>query len=78
MKENFGKKSDKQLDLFIEPIFKPEDIERVDQAGQAEELNQSKPASEPRGYSKHKFRPPYPQGIDGNPVITKDSDEQEK
>jgi len=80
-----------QFDLFNKPVVKaPKRIfdeefmkktfgeheaattERPDKPNQDESM--SRPESHPR----RKFRPPYPQGYDGNPVITKDLEEQKE
>lgn len=38
--------------------------------------SQDESTSRPKSHSRRKFRLPYPEGYDGNPIITKDPEEQ--
>lgn len=63
---------EQQLDLLPKPIIDREAVERIAKEtaeGGPKKFDYSKVPNLPQGDSRHKPRYPYPQGIDGNPII---------
>lgn len=84
-------KLEKQLDLFNKPVVKtPKRIfdenfmkktfgdHGVAPAEDSDKPSQDESMGRPESHPRRKFRPPYPEGHDGNPIITKDPEEQKK
>lgn len=78
-----------QFDLFNKPVVKaPKRIfdakfmeetfgeHKVPPLEDSDKPSQDESTSRPKSHSRRKFRPPYPEGYDGNPIITKDPEEQ--